>query len=298
MAPGHAARPVAPVHVTVVGDLGVDIRVAATGQVVPGQDTPAQIGSAPGGAGANTAAWLARTATPVSLIARVGDDPMGVFAAKGLASAGVDCRLTVDPTRPTCCVIVLVHPDGERTMMSDRGAGSRLTPDDLDLPDVAGRGHLHLSGYVLLDPDSRPAGLAAIARARDRHWTISVDPQSATHLTAVGPDRFLEWVRGADLLLPNADELAVLGGISVVLSSIPTVAVTDGARGASWYDDRQSVSVPPVEVHRVDSTGSGDAFDAGLLSAWLAGAEPTEALAAGVRAGTAAAASYGARPVP
>ena len=250
MTPGPAAEPVAPTHVTVVGDLGVDIRVAASGQVVPGQDTPAQIGSAPGGAGANTAAWLARTATPVSLIARVGDDPMGVLAAKGLASAGVDCRLTVDPTLPTCCVIVVVHPDGERTMMSDRGAGSRLMPDDLDLPDVAGRGHLHLSGYVLLDPDSRPAGLAAIARARDRQWTVSVDPQSATHLTAVGPDRFLEWVRGADLLLPNADELAVLGGIAVVLGSIPAIAVTDGARGASWHDERQSVSVPAVEVHR------------------------------------------------
>jgi sugar/nucleoside kinase (ribokinase family) len=282
--------------VTVVGDLGVDMRAVMSAPIVPGQDTRARISSAPGGAGANTCAWLARLGMPVSLVARIGNDAAGAAAAAELSAAGVDCRLAVDPALPTCCVIVIVHPDGDRTMLSDRGANAALSPADLDLPEVAGRGHLHLSGYPLFDPGSRAAGLAAIPAARERGWTVSVDPQSATHLATVGGGVFLDWIGGVDLLLPNADELAALGGPAAVLEAVAAIAMTDGARGATWYGRGTRVSVPSPAVHRTDSTGAGDAFNAGLLAAWLSGAPPEQALAAGVRAGTAAAGALGARP--
>ena len=289
--------PAGPGHVTVVGDLGVDVRVGMTGVIVPGHDVRARITSGFGGAGANTCAWLSRLGVPVSLIARVGDDAAGAAAAAELAAAGVDCRLAIDPELPTCCVIVVVHPDGERTMLSDRGANARLSSGDVDLPDVSGRrGHLHLSGYPLFDAGSRAAALAAIPAARARGWTVSVDPQSSTHLRAVGPAAFLEWIRGADLLLPNADELEALGGPAAVLEVVQAMAVTDGSRGARWYGPAGSTSVEPPEVHRSDSTGAGDAFNAGVLAAWLSGADPRAALVAGVATGTAAAGAPGGRP--
>jgi sugar/nucleoside kinase (ribokinase family) len=56
------------------------------------------------------------------------------------------------------------------------------------------------------------------------------------------------------------------------------------------------VNVPAPEAHETDSTGAGDAFNAGLLASWLAGADPVTALQAGVAAGTAATARIGARP--
>lgn len=287
------------VHITVVGDLGVDVRVGMTEAIVPGQDVRARISSGPGGAGANTCAWLSRLGVPVSLIARIGDDAAGAAAAADLAAAGVDCRLAVDPDLPTCCVIVVVHPDGERTMLSDRGANARLSPADLDLPDLrgpGGRGHLHLSAYSLFDTGSRAAGLAAIPAAKARGWTVSVDPQSATHLADAGPEAFLDWIRGADLLLPNAHELEALGGPAVVLEVVPAIAATDGPRGARWYGAAEPVSVEAPRVHRTDSTGAGDAFNAGVLAAWLSGVDPRAALLAGVAAGTAAAGAHGARP--
>jgi sugar/nucleoside kinase (ribokinase family) len=282
--------------VTVVGDLGVDVRAVMSTPIVPGQDTRAGISSGPGGAGANTCAWLARLGVPTSLVARIGDDAAGAATAAELSAAGVDCRLAVDPTLPTCCVIVIVHPNGDRTMLSDRGANAALSPGDLDLPRVAGRGHLHLSGYPLFDPGSRAAGLAAIPAARERGWTVSVDPQSATHLAAVGPATFLRWIGGVDLLLPNADELAALGGPTAVLDRVGAIAMTAGPEGATWYGRGTTLSLPSPEVHRADSTGAGDAFNAGLLAAWLAGSTPERALAAGVRAGTTAAGALGARP--
>ena len=56
---------------------------------------------------------------------------------------------------------------------------------------------------MLLDPRSRPAGVAALASARSLGWTTSVDPQAANHVDRVGAAAFLGWVEGVDLLLPN-----------------------------------------------------------------------------------------------
>ncbi|MET3806639.1 sugar/nucleoside kinase (ribokinase family) [Nakamurella sp. UYEF19] len=287
-----AARP----HVTVVGDVGLDVVAKLAGAVVFGQDTRAAVAVAPGGAGGNTAAWLARQDVDVSLIARVGADEAGRTAATELTAAGVDCRFAVDPHLPTCCVVVLVAPDGDRTMLADRGANAAFAPEDVMLPEVAGRAHLHLSGYVLLDNGSRPAGLAALALARAAGWTTSVDPQAANHIPSVGAETFLSWVDGVDLLLPNDSELGALGGVEAVLGVADAVVVTHGRHGASWYSADARVSAPAPQIHETDSTGAGDAFNAGLLGAWLAGADPLTALQAGVAAGTAAAAHVGARP--
>ena len=176
---------------------------------------------------------------------------------------------------------------GERTMLSDRGAAARLAP--ADLPRLDGADHLHLSGYVLLDPSSRSAGLAALAAARAAGLTTSVDPQVAAGLAPIR-----DWVRGVDLLLPNKDELAALGAqATALLDVVGAVAVTEGAAGARWVDRRGTWRVPAPAVEVVDATGAGDAFDAGLLVAWLSGAGPAEALRAGCAAGAAAVRAVG-----
>jgi len=284
-------------HVTVVGDVGLDVVGKLAGPVVFGHDTRAQVTVAPGGAGGNTAAWLAKhDDLDVSLIARVGDDEAGRTALAELSAAGIDCRFAVDPVLKTCCVVVLVAPDGDRTMLADRGANAAFSVDDVTLPAIEGRGHLHLSGYVLLDDGSRPAGLAALELARSAGWTTSVDPQAAVHIAAAGAENFLSWVAGADLLLPNDAELAALGSLGPVLDAVGTVVVTHGRHGASWYSATERINVPAPASHETDSTGAGDAFNAGLLSAWLNGADPLAAVQAGVAAGTAATARIGARP--
>ncbi len=289
----------------VVGDVGLDVLAALAGPIVPGQETRGRVGVGPGGAGGNTASWLARCGVDVTLIARVGADEAGRTAEAELTAAGVRCLFAVDPVLPTCCVVVLVEAGGERTMVSDRGANAALSAADVNLPvDVPsgradrsdGGGHLHLSGYVLLDDRSRTAGLAALAAARSAGWTSSVDPQSAAHVEGAGAARFLEWVDCVDLLLPNDSELDALGGPDAVLTAVGAIAVTHGARGASWISADERIDVPAPAAHRTDSTGAGDAFNAGLLASWLAGAGPRAALLAGVGTGTAAAARLGARP--
>jgi sugar/nucleoside kinase (ribokinase family) len=229
------------VTVVVVGDAGLDVVARHAGEVVHGGDARARVRLTGGGAGANTALWLRSCGVETTLVARVGDDAGGRLVRTELESAGVRCAFAVDLQAPTCSVVVLVDSDGQRSMLADRGANARLHPDDLHAPACAEAmrtaRHLHLSGYVLLDPSSRPAALAALAAARAAGLSTSVDPQAAAHLT--DPAGFLDDVREVDLLLPNADELTALTGKSEpaaardLLDVAGAVVVTSGLDGAS-----------------------------------------------------------------
>ncbi len=292
---GRAARG-RPPRVVVVGDLAVDVLVAPSAPPVVGADVAARITTSGGGAGANTAAWLADRGVDVTLVARVGADAAGRVAVAELEAAAVRAAVAVDAVAPTATVVVLLGDGGERTMLSDRGAAGRLAP--ADLPPLRGVDHVHLSGYVLRDAGSRPAGRAALAAARAAGASTSVDPQPAGALTAA----LLRGLGRVDLLLPAAAELAALTGsadprsAAVLLDTAGAVVVTDGAAGASWVDRTGTRTAAAPAVRVVDPTGAGDAFDAGLLAAWLHGADPQEALDAGCAAGAEAVSRRGARP--
>jgi sugar/nucleoside kinase (ribokinase family) len=199
-------------------------------------------------------------------------------------------------------------------MIPDAGANDALAAVELPAGD-----HLHLTGYGLLREGSRAAALHALATARERGMTISVDPSSAAPLRAAGPAAFLAWVAGADLLLPNADEARVLTGeedperaaralaapgsgpgltapATDVAARRREVVVTLGARGALWTDGAEAVRAPAAAAEVVDTTGAGDAFAAGLLAARLRGAAPPEALGAACALAARAVGVRGARP--
>ena len=286
----------------VVGDVALDVVATHSGSIVHGGDARARITLTTGGAGANTAAWLADCGVETILVARVGDDVAGRQALEELTTTGVRCAFTIDDTASTCCVVVMVDGNGQRSMLPDRGVGQRIRAADLDPTLLRVAEHLHLSGYVLLDESSRDAGLAMLTAAKAAGLTTSVDPQSAALIT--DPELFIEELRGVDVLLPNLDELAALTGsrdpasATALLDAVGAVAVTTGSTGASWVDRTGIVSVPAAPGDCVDSTGAGDAFDAGLLTALLAGKSTEDCLLNGVRLGALAVGRIGAQPNP
>lgn len=294
-----------PPRVLVVGDLITDVVAVLAGPPATGSDTPAEIRFTGGGQAANTAAWLGALGVPVTLVGAVGDDGPGRDRVAELESGGVDCAVTRVPDAPTGTVVVLATP-AERTMVTERGANLRLAPEAVDaaLDAAPDAGHLHLSGYTLLDAGSRPAGLRALAAARERGLTVSVDAASAAPLRRVGAAAFLTWVRGVDLLLVNAEEATVLaGGLDpaaqgrVLSASARRVVVKRGAAGAVWVDRDATIAVAPARrISVVDPTGAGDAFAAGLLVAWLTGASPEAALRRAGDLGASAVGQVGARP--
>ena len=285
--------------VVVVGDVATDVVAVLAGDPAPGSDRPASISTRGGGAAANVAAHLARLGTPVVLAGCVGDDPPGTGLAAELTASGVRTALRTVPGVPTGTVVSLVEPGGQRSFLADRGANLELVAGDV--PAAGPGGHLYVSGYTLLHPRPRAAGLRAIRDAVAAGCTVSVDPASTGPLAVYGADRWLADTGGATLLLPNASEARLLTGCAdpedgarALATRYPIVTVKLGADGALWAAGNLLVHRPARPTTVVDTTGAGDAFAAGLLHAWLR--DPAVDPAAALDAGQALAADVVRRP--
>ncbi|MFF3441105.1 carbohydrate kinase family protein [Streptosporangium sp. NPDC002721] len=293
-------------RVVVVGDLMTDAVARARYPLARASDTPAIVTMHGGGSGANIASWLAVEGTEVAFIGRRGADITGRNRDMELMGYGVDARLVMDPERPTGTCVVLVTHKGERTMLSDPGANAALSPEDLPRDLFSQGGHLHLSGYTLINEGSRDAGMAALEMARRSGMSVSVDCSSSAPLERTGAEPFLEWTQSAKLLFANADQAKVLTGrddpaaaAKVLTAWFPQVVVKLRDEGALWYANNRPdpIKVPAESVERVvDGTGAGDAFTAGFLPAWLGGKPPAEALASGCHLASRAISHLGARP--
>ncbi|MFC3820605.1 carbohydrate kinase family protein [Planomonospora venezuelensis] len=291
----------------VIGDVVTDV-VALHGEqnlagLATGTDTAADIVLRPGGSGANTASWAARLGADARILTRVGSDTSEWHGAE-LRRSGVRPHLRVDPERPTAVVIAMVDVTGERSMLTNRGAGGHIGTDDWDEELLDGVAHLHLSGYTLFAEPGLRLSRLALAEAARRGVTTSVDPASAGFLRAFGPERFVRETADARLVIPNLDEALLLTGetsaeraaerLSVLYG---TAAVKLGRMGALMARQGRLVArVPGLPVEVVDSTGAGDAFAAGLITALLTGAGDEAALDAGRRAGAEAVTVIGGRP--
>ena len=290
-------------RVVVLGDLVYDLLARIEGPVAFGTDTFAPIHAVGGGSGANAAAWLASLGIETHLVGRIGDDVLGEVLVDELRSVGVTAHLARDPSIGTGKVFVLVDGAGERTMITDRGAGEALSPGDLPAELFDG-GHLHLSGYAFSGGSRRESALKALRLARKAGMSVSVDPSSVPLLGEIGPERFLGWTRGADLCFPNLEEGTLCGGerepdrvAERMLDHYPAVVLKLGAAGALYAGaDGERVRLPAEPARVADTTGAGDALCAGFLAAWLSGAPPAAALRRGVELAARTVERFGARP--
>jgi ribokinase len=294
------------VSVVVIGDVVTDILTVHEGPLAIGSDTIARVRIGGGGSAANTAAWLATTGFPVAFAGVAGDDEPGDARVAELHAAGVTTSVRRVAGAATGTVVVLTS-DAERTMFTDRGANRLLHRTDADRAlDLPGVRHLHLSAYVLFDPDCAPAGRYALEEARRRGMTTSLDAASAAPLERLGAGAFLISVPRPGILFANLDEARVLapgvrGPAALAEALLPyadSVVVKCGAGGAAWADRDASAEAPGVAVAEVaDPTGAGDAFAAGFLAAWLGGSGPDEALRRGNELGARAVSALGGRPL-
>ena len=161
----------------VVGDLLEDIVVRIGSPPALGTDTPAHIVRRRGGSAANVAACAGRAGAPVRFIGRVGEDELGERLVSNLTADGVDVR--VQRHGRTGAVVVLVGPDGERTMLPDRAAATEL--GDVDTAWLDGVTWLHVPSYSLL---SEPIGTTVrelIVALRRAGGQLSIDVSSVGH---------------------------------------------------------------------------------------------------------------------
>jgi len=289
----------------IVGDVMVDVLVEVRSAFAHASDTPSSIVTSPGGSAANQAVWLSRAGVGVALVACAGLDPFGDAAIAELESDGVEVTFIARGPRATGTVVALVEPDGQRSMLTDRGANLELGATEV-VAALSARDpvdHVHVSGYHLLDGATREAAVEALALAARLGATRSVDVSSAGPLRTMGPPEFLELVAGCDYLFCNLEEGEALTGrrgadasLRVLASSFGEVVLSLGADGAMAVDPLGTVHRATAAATMVDDTvGAGDALAATYLAHRLLGANVTAALHAAVEVGASAVAARGAR---
>lgn len=293
-------------RIVFLGDLTVDVVLRADEALVHGSDAPGSVAFRAGGSAANAARWAARSGARASFVGAIGRDAIGRRLARSLAAEGVRAHL-VRGSRRTARIGVIVERTGDRSFVTDRGAADELAASTLR-PAWFAVDALHLPAYSLLSDPLVAAAFRAVELARARGAIVSVDLASRGPLLSRGRREVLRRLErvAPDILFGNEPEIAVVAaarGPRALLSLSPVVCVKRGAEGcAVWArsdtDDREPLTLEVLasRVAAVDTTGAGDAFDAGFVIGWLdaraSAARLTTALRRAALAGNRSAARY------
>jgi 2-dehydro-3-deoxygluconokinase len=253
----------------------------------------------------NTAWHLRRRLGPewdVDYLTAVGDDPLSDRMVVHIAAQGIGTDRVARVRGRTCGLYLISHENGDRRFAYWRGqSAARTLADDPDrlAAGLAGADAVYLSGITLaiLPPEERATLLRALAAARTAGARVLADPNIRPALwedPATCRAAIKALARLADILLPSFDdEAACFGdtdpdGTAARYASLgcAEVVVKNGA-GAVTLRDATGTSRHPVAqaAQVVDTTGAGDAFNAGYLAERLSGAPAPDAIAAGAALG-------------
>jgi sugar/nucleoside kinase (ribokinase family) len=240
-----------------LGDLLLDVVVRTSGSSGPEQEGAAETRVGAGGQAANVAAWAVELGADTRFVGKRGTDAAAELVGRDLASRGVELLGPVEEGR-NGVVVSLVSPDGNRTMLTDRGVAPFLRAEELDVRWFGGCDRLHLSGYSLLRRPIEEAAAKAAGAVQAQGGRVSVDLASAAGIAAYGPAKLLSRLEllAPELVFANEGELAAIGG------DVPgTLVLKRGADG--FRVGGVDYAALPAEV--VDTTGAGDALAAGYL---------------------------------
>jgi ribokinase len=269
--------------VVVIGSLNMDIVVEA--------DRPPQMGETvagnrvhfiPGGKGANQAVASARLGAKTAMIGAVGQDAFGDELCRALQREGVDVRAVKTVQDVPTGVASILLSQGDNQIIVVAGANGHCSPQDIDRQLET----IQQADLVLLQLEI-PLGtvMHAAATAKRLGKTVVLNPAPARQL----PDELLQNV---DVIIPNESELYLLAGAdagrdnleaamrSLLDRGVQTVITTLGSEGAAYLQRGQQLArVASHKVTVVDTTGAGDAFNAGFAFAYASGRNVGEAVA-------------------
>ena len=259
-----------------------------------------------GGSAANTMAGLAAMGGRAAFTGQVAADQLGDIFAHDIQALGVEYETKpLDTADPTGRCLILVTPDGQRTMNTFAGASHQLSAEALDPAQIADAAILYLEAYLWVPNGPRAAMLKAIeiAKAAGRKVALTLSDIACIDKRR---DSFVELIRndGLDLLFANEAEIMSLTGerdieraVSVFADKVPLLVVTCSEKGAVAIERGRRVAVPARWVEKVvDTTGAGDLFAAGFLYGQSHGASIEESLRFGSLAAAEIISHFGARP--
>lgn len=227
-----------------------------------------------GGSAANTIAGIASLGGRTAYVGKVKDDQLGAIFAHDLRAQGADYATPLSareaPYETGRCMIV-VTPDGERSMNTYLGASEFLGPQDIDEAQMAGADWIYLEGYRFDGPESEAAFAKAIRAAKAGGGRVSLtlsDPFCVDRHR----DAFRRMIReDLDMLFANrAEVMSMYGGdftaaMQAAAAEVPVAVITESEKGAHVWAEGRHWHVPAVPTRIVDATGAGDLFAGAFL---------------------------------
>ena len=267
--------------VTVIGDAFIDVILPCV-DIKPGSTYHRTISVTCGGT-ATTAVRIAKLGEKVSFLGRVGNDGLGKEFKHNLKSNCVKDLTVIDANHRTGFCVVTLFPDGERSIIADRGANENLTSEDIadKLNIILKSKIIYLSGYSLSNVNASEI-LPLLRRCREHGCQIWFNPGA--------PDIINDSLKFSiyqifDTLIMNLDEAKVITGkdtaveMKEILGHMANFSViTLGKDGCIVMKaGQQPVSFGTKAIPVIaDTTGAGDAFSAGFISGRLRQLSDTE----------------------
>ncbi|EEQ95476.1 sugar kinase [Brucella intermedia] len=252
----------------------------------PGREVFAEnMKMAAGGGAFISAAHLAHAGRAVALVARLGFDGLSRGLEPDLKIDGVDLRFLerADDAGPQVTVASVIGND--RAFLSRR-AGSALPTTLSAALQWKDAGHLHIAEFATLHeiPD-------LVRQAKAAGLSVSLDPSWDD--ARIHDPSLLAACEGVDIFLPNREEAQAITGyddpakaLDALAVHFPVVALKGGGEGAWLRTADSNIHMAAKDVPVVDTTGAGDAFNAGFIDSWLEGHDVHRALAAGIEYGS------------
>ncbi len=260
--------------------------------------------TASGGSVANTCAVAASLGARVAFLGKVAGDEMGEVFRREISAQGVHYPTApLHASVPTARCLILVTPDGQRTMNTYLGAGGEFALHDLDETVIAASAVTYLEGY-LFDPPAAQAAFAEaarMARAAGQRTALSLSDAFCVDRHRDGFRRLI--AEGIDVLFANEVEICSLyqrndftAAAADVARDVKLAVLTRSEAGSIIVHEGAHIPVPAVPTNVVDTTGAGDAYAAGFLTGLTKGESLHAAGLLGAKAAALAISRIGARP--
>ncbi len=259
-----------------------------------------------GGSAANTIIGMASFGCSGAFVGKVKADPLGTRFADDIRAAGIAFLTPAADAGPaTARCLVLVTPDGQRTMNTFLGACQNLSEDDVDAAVVEASEITYLEGYLWDPPAAKAAFVKAarIARAAGRRVALTL---SDAFCVGRYRDEFRGLIRDGmiDILFANEAELTNLypgsdfdTAVTQLQAENILAAVTRGAEGCVVVTGAHVLRAPASAIAElVDTTGAGDLFAAGFMTGLVHGQDHATCARLGALAAGEIIQHIGARP--
>ncbi|MEM3928514.1 MAG: carbohydrate kinase family protein [Archaeoglobaceae archaeon] len=227
----------------------------------------------PGGSAANTIVGLSRLGVKSAYIGKVGDDAEGEILLEDLKREGVETKAVIKAKGRSGTAIIFVDDMGNRAILVDPGVNDTIRYEEIDLEFATKFSLLHLTSFICKNGFDSFNSQKKIV---ENFELVSFDP--GLPYAERGKDEMMKILKKTTIFLPNKIEIERMFGTDYrtaaedcILMGIEVVVVKLGKEGCWIRSSERELKVQARSVRVVDTTGAGDAFNAGFLYGYLKG---------------------------